>query len=121
MKTYAVFYANMDAFKEAHGGPLREGGGLVAMPKSRFEEAYHFVGTHAAKDVDELFALLNDAREHEGIPNPLGSPKIQELVISHYAGGPGHTSMSVGDVAIDLEEQKVLMCASTGWSELELV
>lgn len=122
MKSYAVFYADSDAMREAHdyrNHGMRDGEGKVmAMPKSRFTKSYRLVGMFSVSGLEHLFRLLNDA---DGVENPLGADVIQRYVISHMEGGPGHTSMSVGDIAVDLEANKMFICASLGWAELEVV
>jgi hypothetical protein len=118
MKKYAVFYADADAMREAHSGvlgvQLDDSNRVVAMPKSRFTSAYHYVGTLEASNPEHLFAQLNDMAG----PNPLGNTVLQNWVIGP---GPRHTSMSVGDVAMDMDSGDSLICASVGWAELEIV
>lgn len=75
------------------------------------EGAYVLVGTVSARDVDELFALLNDGTSR---PNPLGTAEKQEFIRAEFL----HTSMSVGDVAIDKETGDALECGTVGWEKL---
>lgn len=117
-KSYAVFYQDGEMFRRTSGVfDAAEDGTTMALPTSEFRAHYRYVGTHQTSGLEDLFALLNDAKEHEGIPNPLGDPRLQELVIRQV----GHTSMSKGDVAVDLETGKLWFCASIGFIELELV
>lgn len=119
MKNYAVFYADRERLTEA-AFEVRDGEKATCIPRSVFKQSYRFVGVHQAENLHRLFDLLNGELYLNGIqqPHPLGDPQIQDLVIE---GIPGHTSMSVGDVAVDLETGQRVICASIGWSDLELV
>ncbi len=114
-RTYAVFYTkDMSASRQYGDGGLDDQD-TRHMPRPEFDRLYRYVGTFEATHIDVLYGLLNDGIPE--VPNPLGDPQLQDLVIS----GVGHTSMSVGDIAVDLETHKLWICASMGWRELELV
>jgi len=72
---------------------------------------FHYMGNHEAKNIDDLFGLLNAA----GRANPLGSAEWQHLI---RQGVTDHTSMSVGDVAVDYNTGEVFRCEMTGWTKL---
>ena len=72
------------------------------------EEDYTFVGRFRVVGLDDLFALLNNAA---GTPNPLGSKEGQDYIRHHLL----HTSMSVGDIAIDETDGRAYLVAPFGF------
>jgi len=65
-------------------------------------------GAVSALDIDNLFYLMQG---EIWSPNGEARPLIQKLGLSH-------TSMSVGDVAYDISENKWYVCEFMGWKEL---
>jgi hypothetical protein len=76
------------------------------------EDEFVSVGKFIATDLEDLFALLNDGLE---VGNPLGSQERQEFIRAQRI----HTSMSVGDVAVDLETGQAYIVAPFGFSRVE--
>jgi hypothetical protein len=94
-KSFAVYYARVFV-------------GFGA-PKAFTTENYAYLGNHDANGLDGLFALLNNDS------NPLGSDEWQHLI---RQGITDHTSMSVGDVAVDRDTGERFLCAAFGWEKL---
>lgn len=72
---------------------------------------YTMVGRFKVEDLQDLFHFLNDALDE---PNPLGCPESQLFIRKHLL----HTSMSVGDIAIDESDMQAYYCASIGWQPI---
>ena len=81
-----------------------------------FMDDWVFVGVMAARDIDELWRNLN---EPSGTNSPLCLEHPDGAVLQRtVVRMAGHTSMSVGDIAIDMESGKAFMCASFGWADV---
>jgi hypothetical protein len=104
VKSFAVYYR-----KQMERNPFGEHGTDFKVLD------FHYMGNHDADSVDGLFALLNGATE---TPNPLGSDQWQHLI---RQGVTDHTSMSVGDVAVDRDTKEAFRCDSFGWTKLTTV
>jgi len=100
-KTYEVYYM-------ALGKPeYRESRCMELYPKVIMD----LVKTHVtmkrivAKDLEDVFYIMN-----HWTPDEYETAKIRTET--------GHTSMMVGDVVYDVEEEKFHVCASCSWDEL---
>jgi flagellar basal body rod protein FlgG len=101
MKRYTVFYISPDFW--------RIGEYEKNITKRRFDERYTRMGEFEAEGLDKLFGLLNQ----EG--NPLASHQYGSVVTAAQ-----HTSMSVGDVAMDQSTGVYHICQPIGWTALEI-
>lgn len=99
MKTFKVLYKNNPSFRVDSSCPFYA------------EEDYTFMGRFKVVGLDDLFEFLNDAAAE---PNPLGSPERQAFIRSNFL----HTSMSVGDLAIDEADGQAYLCDSFGWKKV---
>lgn len=104
---YAVFYRKT----------MREGPEMFksSFPSVKwFLEDWSFMGVMGAKDCDDLFRNLN---EPSGRNNPLCHPEHPDGAVLQRTAVrmAGHTSMSVGDIAIEMESGKAWICANEGW------
>lgn len=73
------------------------------------------MGNMTAYSLDCLFALLNDGDANN--PSPLGTVERQAF-IRHMKL---HTSMSVGDIAVDRNDNISYICAPFGWEPIKKV
>jgi len=83
-----------------------------------FLEDWSFMGVMEADDIDGLFHNLN---EPSGRKNILCHPEHPDGAVLQRTAVrmAGHTSMSVGDIAIEMDSGKAFICASNGWDLLE--
>ncbi len=102
MKTFDVYYQKPQvrlerAFEAAH------------VTLNNVQKTHKLVRSAVvASDIDNLFYLMQG---EIWSPNGEARPLIQKLGLSH-------TSMSVGDVAHDVAEDKWYVCEFMGWKEL---
>ena len=95
-KTFKVWYKNDPSFR------------VDAEEKNVAIEDFTFMGRFKVVELDDLFELLNTDN------NPLGSFERQTFIRSNFL----HTSMSVGDMAIDESTGLAYLCASFGWQQV---
>jgi len=123
-KRYAVFFAEsrrfVDGLTEFSGG-----GQFKGMTIGEFHANYVYVGTFDGAGPDDVFSLLQSGGGGLGVEADMETGDIkeetrvsgsvmQELLIRKV----GHTSMSKGDVLVDLSTGDVLLCASVGWDRI---
>lgn len=103
MARYAVFYQKR--YVSLRGIPTH----------FEFFDNYAYMGVHEAENLDELFHNLNEPMAEN---NPLAYPHADAAVLQNTVVRlAGHTSMSVGDVAIELGTRLAWVCTSSGWVE----
>ena len=123
-KKFAVFYADSTRFLQTLSR-FGDGGHHEGMSLDEFHRNFTYVGTYPGESVEDVFYLLQDgggglAPEYDRENNApkrgtiIPGATMQELLIRKI----GHTSMSKGDVAVDLDTGKIMLCASSGWDEL---
>jgi hypothetical protein len=103
---YAVFYRTTSRVAAEMFKP--------SIPNYRwFMDDWRFMGVMVAADLDELFHNLNEP-SGENSPLDCSHPdgKVLQNTVVRMAG---HTSMSVGDIAIEMDSGKAYICASCGW------
>lgn len=84
--------------------------GMTPLPDvETFDACYRYVGTFEADDPDALFELLQDGG------GGLGDETMQHYVLRHVL----HTSMSLGDVAIQRTNGRLFQLQLEGWHELD--
>ena len=84
--------------------------GAVPLTLAVFERCYRYVGAFEAESLDELFTLLQNGG------GGLGDKTVQQYVIRPVK----HTSLSMGDIAVERESGKVWLLALAGWKQVEL-
>ena len=102
---YTVHYA--DSLRMSSDG--RRAGRFVPTLEE-FDLYYRYVGTFEASSPDEVFRLLQDGG------GGLGAPTIQRYVLRQVH----HTSLSNGDIAIELDSGKAWLLEPRGWNQVEL-
>jgi hypothetical protein len=123
-KKFAAFYAESRRFIDGLS-EFSDGGKLQGMSLKEFHENYSYVGTYAAKSLDEVFGLLQDGGGGLGVEidretllpkeeTVVSGKTMQELLVRKI----GHTSMSKGDVLVDLGTGDIFLCASFGWDKI---
>jgi hypothetical protein len=124
-KRYAAFFAKSGRFLRGLKD-FSEGGNVVeGMSLTEFDENYVYVGTYTGQNPDDVFSLLQSGGGGLGVEVSMETmqPKRETLVAGHMMQELlirkiGHTSMSKGDVLVDLETGDVLLCASVGWDKM---
>ena len=106
---YDVHYADPTSLSALPGGRemLR---GLRTLDLATFDRCYRYVGTFEAADLDGLFALLQNGG------GDLSDATIQRYVLRLVK----HTSLSMGDIAVERESGKVWLLGLEGWRETPL-
>lgn len=97
MTTYAVYYAR----KGTHFG-------CNPFARSTLKTTHRFIKT---VDVQELRNVFFEMQGETWSPRGEARPIIENA-------GVRHTSMSVGDIVLDLETHTYFVCAEYGWREL---
>lgn len=69
---------------------------------------YVFVMTHIANNLEQIFSFMQG---ENWSPNGEARPYIESLDLDH-------TSMSVGDIALDIYTGKMYEVARAGWNEV---
>jgi len=96
MKDYHVWYAReFDPFCKSKIEP-----GL--------EKTHTFISLVAAVDLDEVFSKMQG---EVWSPNGEARKQIEKA-------GTDHTSMSVGDIAVEKDTEKAFRCENYGWAAL---
>lgn len=120
-KRYAVFYTNSTGRRNEWLD--REDAKTPLISIQDFHTGYEYLGTFEAKDLDDLFTNLQDGRgglghrEGESSAEALVAAVMQDLVVRKV----GHTSMYVGDIAVDLSTGEAKACAVVGWRKVAIV
>lgn len=120
-RAFAVFYANT----VGRHGPMieRQDGPIPLVSLGDFHRGFDYVGKFEAYDLSDLFVSLQDGggglghREEETEAEGVSANVMQELLVRKA----GHTSLSVGDVAVDLTMGIVFVCLMIGWRQIEIV
>lgn len=126
VKNFAVFYADRMSTRSSLVDLKAEDS--KSMTLRNFHDNYVYVGTFKGASADSIFQTLQDgggnlgvqcSRETgEAVPETMASGRMmQELLMAKI----GHTSMSTGDIVVDLSTCETMMCASFGWTKLEIV
>ena len=111
MKRYAVFYhthenQNAMAFIQA-----------VIPSFETFSKNYRFVGIHEAEGLDDLFERLNDPFG-QGLCALHHPHKDADVLAPLVVRAAGHASMSVSDIAVDMDDHTAWVCTPSGWEEV---
>jgi len=120
--SYAAFYANSSRFLETLVR-FGDGGAVEGMTLQDFHANFTYVGTYKGQAPDDVFGLLQNGggglgvsvnRDTGEVGSEVSGKMMQELLVRKI----GHTSMSKGDVLVDLDTGEVMLCASSGWDKL---
>jgi hypothetical protein len=90
---YEIWYARNPSF-------------TAGVDPAKIKETHALVKTLETDSLDEVFCLM---QAENWSPNGEARPLIRSL-------GLLHTSMSVGDVAVEHDNQRVWICAPFGWT-----
>jgi len=102
MKSFEIFYAQeMNAYMFAKECP-------ESLTRETVHETHAYLKTTEAEDLSDLFYKM---QSEVWSPNGEARNVIQALGLSH-------TSMSVGDIAVDLETDIAHLCMPMGWKEV---
>lgn len=108
MKTYSVYYMKPEFFSDGLMGVdwLREHGKLP--DGSNLDRTHIFLRTATVHDLEALYRKMQGE-----VWSPNG--EARELI---EAKGLGHTSMSVGDIAVDQDSWEVFMVDRFGFANI---
>ena len=124
VEKFAAFYFKNEFARESLG-EFSDGGKLIGMSLDEFYKRFSYVGTFEGKCPDTIFSLLQDGGGGLSIAcdRMTGEVKpetrvagrlMQDLLINNI----GHTSMSTGDVLVNLGTGEILICAACGWDKI---
>lgn len=99
MKRFAIYYSKNPSFTF---NPA------LTFDQVEKEETHTYLQTISVESLDEVFHAMQGE-----VWSPNGEARFLVRLRNLY-----HTSMSVGDVAIDLETVKAYQVSSIGWKEL---
>jgi hypothetical protein len=98
MKMFAVYYQKEPTFESMLVG-------IGDLERKDIETSHQYLGFMQAQDLEDLFMRMQGE-----VWSPEGEARGLITLL-----GLRHTSMSVGDVAYDCEEDKWYQCCGMGW------